>query len=110
MKAMTFPSWLRTMVKNKAKFYGIGGVHYHSMRGQIKNGRDNYTRSEVEATLAKRVGLSDQEIGGDYASTEVTNLIVIKESMKALGVKEVYPVKVDLTQGLMSLGPFESLR
>ena len=63
---------------------GIGGVHYYSVRKQcVKDGK-TYTISDVERTLALRQALTDEELGGKYAPTDVSNLTLVLGFMKYL--------------------------
>ncbi len=97
-----YPEWLTTLLSNPGtRVYGIGGVHMYSIQGQIKNGRNNYTEKEVAETLKKQLKKTDKQIGGEYAATEVTNLVMVKAFLKALNMKVVHPIKVSLAQGLL---------
>ena len=80
---------------------GIGGVHYYSVRGQLGGGKDAYTRRAVAERLKERAGATDAEIGGEYASTEVTNLILILGYMRRLGIERVEAEHVTLSDGLL---------
>ncbi|MEZ4815414.1 MAG: hypothetical protein R3A80_09460 [Bdellovibrionota bacterium] len=97
LKLNKVPAWLSAA----KKVYGIGGVHYYSIRGQINKDQDLYTSEELIAALAKQLNKKDEEIGGKYASTEVTNLILVKSMMNAMNLKEVHTLKVNLTEALL---------
>jgi len=92
------------MIKEKAPFrtiFGIGGVHYYSIRKQsVKEGK-TFTLSEVEAALAARQGLTDTEIGGKYATTEISNLTLVLGFMKELGIEKVMTVKANMAHGIL---------
>lgn len=92
------------VIKAKAgnlKVLGIGGVHYHSVRKQsVKDGK-TYTISDVERTLAVRQALSEEEIGGDYAATDVSNLTLVLGFMKALNIKEIRTLNVNMAHGIL---------
>jgi hypothetical protein len=47
------------------------------------------------------LGKSDEEIGGPYASTAVSDRLLITGFMHALGIPKVLLVNVDLTDGLL---------
>ncbi len=83
------------------KVIGIGGLHYYSIRGQIDNKTSVYTKNEVSKTLAKRLNLTDEEIGGPFASTEVSNLIYVLAFMNNLNIDEVHTYKTNLADGLL---------
>lgn len=79
---------------------GIGGVHNQSVKKQL---RENAlcNREELQNALETRLEFSDKEIGGNYAATDVSNLILVLGFMKKLGIKEVVPVNVNLTDGVL---------
>ena len=83
----------------KTKVYGIGGVHGFSIAGQT--GKKNYTANDIKETLDKRLGLTDEKIGGKYASTEISNLILVLGYMKSLNIQSVQSLKVNLADGLL---------
>ena len=77
---------------------GIGGVHAYSILKRLKDERD-YTDEELETALRKRLSLSDKEIGGAYAATDVTNMALVLGYMQALKIKTVRAFNVNLTSG-----------
>jgi exopolyphosphatase/guanosine-5'-triphosphate,3'-diphosphate pyrophosphatase len=79
---------------------GIGGVHNESIKKQLKL-RDEYTREEIIKAVNSRIGLNDNEIGGYYADTEISNLILVLGFMEKLGVKRIRLVNVNLTDGIL---------
>lgn len=79
---------------------GIGGVHNESIKKQLKS-RDEYTREEIIKALSNRIELNDNEIGGYYADTEISNLILVLGFMEKLGVKRIRLVNVNLTDGIL---------
>lgn len=89
--------WRTFLQDTKTEVIGIGGVHYYSVRQQVA--ADQYDRALLSSTLEKRLGLSDQEVGGEYASTDVSNLILLDGVMDALGIEKVRAIKVDLSDG-----------
>lgn len=79
---------------------GIGGVHNYSIMGQVDT--DNYyTQQDVMGALEKGLNKTDFEIGGKYASTEISNLILVLGYMKILNIKKVYVEKINLTDGIL---------
>lgn len=98
------PKWLSQVLSSpEGVVYGIGGLHYYSIRGQVKPTNDHYTLQQVSDTLKTKLNLDDAKIGGKYASTEVSNLIMVKAVMEKLKIKAVYPLKSSLTLGLLTL-------
>lgn len=91
-------------IKNKIRktgsiVLGIGGVHAFSIRGQVGQG-DHYTQKQVSDTLWKRHAMTDAQIGGQYADTDISNLAFVLGYMKALGVDQVRSLEVNLTNGV----------
>lgn len=94
------PAALKTFLAAKdTQVMGIGGVHFHSVRGQV--GSDSYDQKAVGATLTKRLGLTDAQVGGDFPATDVSNLVLIGGTMEVLGIKDVTAVNVNLADGAM---------
>jgi hypothetical protein len=54
-----------------------------------------------ETTKMKVGKLNDKEIGGRYADTEISNLILVLGFMEKLGIKEVIPVNVNLADVIL---------
>ncbi len=102
------PSSIRSRLRNmNDPVIGIGGVHVYSIRPQIPGKKtEPYPRSGVQQTLMRRAPLSDDEIGGDYASTEVTNLALVSGMMEALEIDRVRVADVNLTDGLLLADQF----
>lgn len=78
---------------------GVGGVLDASVRKNVAFVGDSYTLKDIEAAIVKLTGKSDSEIGGKYAATDLTNLILIAGCLKSWGVERVRPVSVNLTDG-----------
>lgn len=83
------------------KVLGIGGVHYYSVRVQINKDAKNYTLEELTKTLENQLGKTDAQIGGQYASTEVGNLILVKGFMEVLDIKNVKTKKSNIAHGML---------
>ncbi|PCJ18973.1 MAG: hypothetical protein COB02_09575 [Candidatus Cloacimonadota bacterium] len=97
------PSWILNHLKlNDGVIYGIGGVHYHSVR-ELTGWKDYYTVQDVKRALSTIVDKSDAQIGGPFPETQVTNLILVLEYMKALGVKKVFSQRVNMAYGALVL-------
>lgn len=79
--------------------YGIGGVHYMSVKGQI--GRDRYSLDSIMTALNTNMRKTDKEINTQYASSDVTNLALIAGYMKALNIKEVVILNINNTNGVL---------
>ncbi len=94
------PPSLKDFLKNPTvEVVGIGGVHYYSVKGQV--GNEVYDDKAVLTTLDRRLGLTDEKVGGEFASTDVSNLLLVKGTMDALGIRKVGAAKINLTDGAM---------
>jgi len=79
---------------------GIGGVHNQSIRKQVKKVA-SYSRENIMNVLQDRLDLTDEQIGGQYADTEVSNLILVLGFMQKLEIEEVLLADVNLTDGIL---------
>ena len=79
---------------------GIGGVHYYSIRNQIKMGRV-YDLNGLQKSLEQRSGMTDAQIGGKYANTEVSNLALVLAFVRELGIKSVKVKKINMAHSLL---------
>lgn len=85
---------------SKARVFGIGGVHYYSIRKQALKKGHIYNQPQLRMALKKRSKLSDRKIGGKYASTDVTNIALVLGYMEALAIRKVETLKVNMSHGL----------
>ncbi len=90
----------KVMREPDAVIVGIGGVHNESIKKQITSNA-RYTQEELINALNARIELKDQDIGGPYADTEISNMILVLGFMEKLGIKEVIPVNVNLADGVL---------
>ena len=86
---------------NSKKIVGIGGVLYYSINGQVKGVDKEFTSDLVKSTFIKRTILKDKDIGGKYASTDVTNLALVAGFMEALKMKSVKVDSINLSDGVL---------
>lgn len=94
------PSEVKELIKHaNGIVYGIGGVLSISVRNQT--GKKQFKLQDIMTAIEQRLGKSDEEIGGKYASTDLTNLILVAGYMKALGVVEVRTLRVNNTSGIL---------
>ena len=82
---------------------GIGSVHNISIHKQAAPESNDYTRTQVEEALKKRIGKTDAQVGGAYASTDVSNLILVLGMMEALKIDNVVLRNVNLTDARLIL-------
>ncbi|PIK15869.1 hypothetical protein [Halobacteriovorax sp. JY17] len=83
-----------------ARVFGIGGVHYYSVKNQALEKGHIYNQTQLRVALNKRSKLSDKKIGGKFASTDVTNIALVLGFMEALGIRKVEALKVNMSHGL----------
>lgn len=96
------PTWL-SKLKQEGRvksLYGIGGVLVKSVQGQIDKTKNVFTPADVSRALQLQFTKDDEALGGKYASTQITNLILIEAFMKHYKVRQVHTIDVNLTQGL----------
>tara|TARA_R110002072_G_scaffold534_7_gene4161 strand:- start:62419 stop:63387 length:969 start_codon:yes stop_codon:yes gene_type:complete len=87
-------------VPKETKVIGIGGVHYYSVKQQTKS-RGHFTKDRIRKAINQRVGLTDKQVGGNFAATDITNLILVETFMELLGVNEIYPMRINMGYGLL---------
>jgi exopolyphosphatase/guanosine-5'-triphosphate,3'-diphosphate pyrophosphatase len=96
------PEFFKTLIKNPTtKVIGIGDVHYYSVRGQTGVNGNTFTKDDIKRTINQRISWNDKKIGGNYAETDVTNLILVHSYMDALGIKKVETTKVNMTDSIL---------
>ena len=91
-------------IKEKAKHLtvlGIGGVHYYSVRKQSVKVGKTYTILDVEKALTTRSKLTDIEIGGKFAVTDVSNLALVLGFMKELKIEKIETLKANMAHGIL---------
>lgn len=86
--------------KDDTVVIGIGGVHHYSISSNISD-RGVYTRDELTDRLANILGKTDEEVGGEYADSDVSNAILVKGFMDGLYINEVYTGNINLATGLL---------
>jgi len=95
-----FPQELKDTAKDK-QWLGIGGVWWHSVRKQVVLENGKITQKSLMKALKKRSLMTDAQIGGAYAATDVTNLALVLGAMKVLNIQSVTPVEASLVEGLV---------
>lgn len=78
---------------------GIGALKYYGDRPPHAGGV--CARADLEVTIQGLLAKSDEEIGGSYATTQLSDRLLIVGFMQALGVERVLLADVDLTDGLL---------
>ncbi|MBF7982059.1 MULTISPECIES: Ppx/GppA phosphatase family protein [Rahnella] len=85
----------------KRRVIGIGGVHGYSVKGQIHPAKNTYQLADIERVSKNQVWKTDNEIAGQYRSTDVSNLLLVEGFMQALNISQVTIVKASLIQGVL---------
>jgi exopolyphosphatase/guanosine-5'-triphosphate,3'-diphosphate pyrophosphatase len=91
-------------IKEKAKgltVFGIGGVHYYSVRKQCVMKGKTYTISDVKKALTTKRELTDSKIGGKYAATDVSNLALVLGFMKELKIDKIRTLRANMAHGIL---------
>jgi exopolyphosphatase / guanosine-5'-triphosphate,3'-diphosphate pyrophosphatase len=83
-----------------ARVVGIGSVHRFSISGQTGKTK-SYRRKDIQKILPKQAEKSDQIIGGEYAATDVTNLMLVAGYMEELAVERVEVTKANIQEGVL---------
>jgi exopolyphosphatase/guanosine-5'-triphosphate,3'-diphosphate pyrophosphatase len=95
------PTEIKSVIRQQETIIiGIGGVHDQSIKKQMGSPRI-YTQEDLIKVLKVRSEWSDKEIGGIYADTEISNLILVLGFMEKLGIKEVIPLDINLADGIL---------
>lgn len=101
-------------IKQRAKsgrVVGVGGVHFFSVSGQVKE-KDGYSMEGLHKAIQDRLGLDDQAMAQKnspkavkremrFIRTQLTNLILVHGYMKALGIQHVSTASINLANGLL---------
>lgn len=94
------PEPIQELLKNNPDLpvIGIGGVLTKSLPRQLK--AQTITGAMLDQAIERRRKLNDKQINDPYAATEITNLILVKGYMQALGIKSFQAMNVGLADGL----------
>lgn len=83
------------------RIVGIGGVHFYAIPELLGQRLPYYTRSQVHEALVRWTGKDDAAFQSAFAPSRLTNLILVLGYMEALDISRVYPLKVNMTQGVL---------
>ncbi|MCK5884390.1 MAG: hypothetical protein KAG61_11930 [Bacteriovoracaceae bacterium] len=95
------PNDVKDAIK-RSKVIGIGSLHYYSILKNVAPEEKHYQLSQVLKHYNTQKLLSDSQIGGEYASTDVTNLALVSGFMKELGIENVYVYKINMAHGILT--------
>lgn len=91
---------IKKMIPSDLIVVGVGGVFQYSLLKQMGL-KDQFSNLNLASALSSRTGFSDADFKSEYASTELTNLILVKGFMDYLGIKNIQVGKVNLTEGVV---------
>lgn len=95
------PAWLRQkLTAPETVVVGIGALKYYGDRPASEPGA-SCSRGGLMLTVSALLGKTDEEIGGSYASTAISDRLLIAAFMEALQIESVRLAEVDLTDGLL---------
>lgn len=84
-----------------AQIVGVGGVHAKSIQNQVAPHQYSYTRQQLYETLMKRYSWNDKRLNNPYASTQITNMILVLGFMDAMSIKKVSTQNVNISDALL---------
>lgn len=90
----------KKLVPSDISVIGVGGVFQHSLLKQMGL-KDQFSKSQLDLTIKTRTGFKDSDFKSEYATTELTNLILVKGFMDFMNFKTIRVGKVNLTEGLV---------
>ncbi len=98
-----WPGTLGQLLGDEAQLVGVGGVHGASVAGQVGVPAGSVIRREqISEALSRQLGRDDAGIGGQYADTDVTNLILVHTLLGLLDVDEYQATRGDLAEALLA--------
>lgn len=96
------PSEFYDFIQTRPTIVALGGVHGASLKNQMNLREGEYIKkNHLKQTISKQLDKSDQEIGGQYAETDVTNLILVHALMDIYGINEYQFMSADLTKAVI---------
>lgn len=86
----------------KAEIRALGGVHGASLRRQLDLTPDMpIKKEELKQAIQRQAGKTDQEVGGRFAATDVTNLILVRALMHVYGIESYHFMSANLNEGII---------
>ena len=97
------PNGLVAKIKDlKITVVGIGGILSISVKNQVqKKEKETYSVQDIKEKLTARLGLKDEQIGGKFADTEISNLILVLGLMERFQISKVEPVVASNVDGIL---------
>lgn len=78
--------------------YGIGGVLSKSIQQSLS--KDRFVKSDIDSWIKKNHKKNDSDFNSPFASTIITNMILVSELMELFKIKEIQALDVPLVEGL----------
>lgn len=106
-KAATDPHIKDRISDPKTVVYGVGSLFYIGIRKTIND--STATQENLSAALTKFENKNDEQVGeGDkgHADVRVTNALLILGYMKALNIKKVHIMDINIADGAMTYPEF----
>ena len=96
----SIPPAIKEKISPDTEVVGVGGVFQFSLLGQLKK-EDGFSLKDLKSLLVKRTNLNDEDFKSKYASTELTNIILVSGFMEELKIPQLKVRKVNLTEALV---------
>lgn len=90
----------RKLAESDTVVLGIGALKYYGDRPAHEAGA-TCARKHLEVSVDDLLTKSDAEIGGAYASTQVSDRLLIVGFMRGLAIQRIELAEVDLTDGVL---------
>lgn len=101
--AAALPEDLPTLQGPGTRVVGLGGVHGASVTAQTGAAPgEMIAREQVADALSRQLGRDDAAIGGRYADTDVTNLILVYTLMGVYGIDRYLATRSDLGEAILA--------
>lgn len=89
-------------IKQQPLVVGLGGVHGKSIREQLQLKDGQWVkRDHIERVISRQRLLTDEQIGGAFAQTQVSNLILILGLMDLYGLDQYKVREMSLSHSLI---------
>lgn len=90
----------------RMKVVGIGSLHNYSILKNVTQNTTSYTLAEVLKRLNEVKQKTDIQIGGEYASTDVSNLCLVAGFMTELKIEKVDVQNVNMGHGILTYASY----
>lgn len=84
----------------QATVIGVGGVFNQSVANQL-NKSDQFNLKDIEDLFQVKAKMSDDQLNGNYKTTDISNLALVIGFMRALKVQKLLLANASLNHGLL---------